>query len=221
MPTTTLDDLKLAWNELSQKLERQNALALHQVKENKLAGLRSGLHPLALGELLQLLIGAVITAAMAWFSANHIGTPHLLICAFLLQAYGMMFVAFAVRDLVVISRIDYAASVVVIQRQLAELRAWHIRAATWHGITGSVVWLPAMLILLYALGADVWIDTPQKAYWLVSSALVCLGLSYGLMRVARSSGSCGSYLRRSWIGHTVNRAQMMLDEIERFEREVN
>ena len=97
----------------------------------------------------------------------------------------------------------------------------HIRAAAWHGITGSLVWLPARVILLYAFGAGVWIDTPQKVYWLVSGALVCLGLNYGLIRLARSSGSCGSYFRRRWIGHTVNRAQMMLDEIERFEREVS
>src|SRR2546423_14382704 len=48
MTTTTLDDLKIAWNELSQKLERQNSLALHQFRENKLARFRSGLRPLVL-----------------------------------------------------------------------------------------------------------------------------------------------------------------------------
>ena len=67
-------------------------------------------------------------------------------------------------------------------------------------------WLPAMVILLYALGADVWIDKPQKVYWLVFTAMVCLGLNYALMRLARSSGRCGNYLRRSWIGHRESRA---------------
>ena len=221
MATTTLDDLKLAWNELSQKLERQDALALHQFKENKLAHFRSGLRPLVLGQVIQLIIGAVITEASAQFWVNHIGVPHLLICGLLLQAYGMMFIAFAVRDLILIRRIDYAAPVVDIQKQLAELRAWHIRAATWHGLTGSAVWLPAMIVTLHALGAGLWIDKPHKIYWLISSAVVCLALNYGLMRLARSPGRCGRSLRRSWIGHTVNRAQATLDEIEQFERELD
>lgn len=221
MPTTTLDDLKLAWNELSQKLERQNALALHQFKENKLARFRSGLRPLVLGQLIQLIVGAVITACSAQFWVNHFGRPQLLICGLLLQAYGLMFIAFAVRDLVLIRRIDYAAPIVVIQKQLAELRAWHIRAAAWYGLTGSVIWLPVMIVMLHGLGADLWIDKPHKMLWLISTAIVCLALNYGLMRLARSPGRCGRSLRRSWIGHTVNRVQTTLDEIEKFEREPN
>jgi hypothetical protein len=221
MPTTTLDDLKLAWNELSQKLERQNALALHQFKENMLARFRSGLRPLVLGQVIQLIIGAVITAWSAQFWVNHFGRPQLLICGLLLQAYGLMFIAFAVRDLVLIRHIDYAAPIVVIQKQLAELRAWHIRAAAWYGLTGSVIWLPVMIVILHALGADLWIDKPHKMLWLISTAIVCLALNYGLMRLARSPGRCGRSLRRSWIGHTVNRVQTTLDEIEKFERELN
>lgn len=221
MPTTTLDDLKLAWNELSQKLERQNALALHQFKENKLARFRSGLRPLVLGQLIQLIIGAVITACSAQFWVNHFGRPQLLICGLLLQAYGLMFIAFAVRDLVLIRRIDYAAPIVVIQKQLAELRAWHIRAAAWYGLTGSVIWLPVMIVMLHAWGADRWIDKSHKMLWLISSAIACLALNYGLVRLARAPGRCGRSLRRSWIGHTVNRVQTTLDEIEKFEREPN
>jgi hypothetical protein len=220
MPTTTLDDLKLAWNELSQKLERQNALALHQFKENKLARFRSGLRPLVLGQLIQLIIGAVITACSAQFWVNHFGRPQLLICGLLLQAYGLMFIAFAVRDLVLIRRIDYAAPIVVIQKQLAELRAWHIRAAAWYGLTGSVIWLPVMIVMLHAWGADLWIDKPHKMLWLISSAIACLALNYGLMRLVQAPGRCGRSLRRSWIGHTVNRVQTTLDEIEKFEREL-
>jgi len=71
------------------------------------------------------------------------------------------------------------------------------------------------------LGADLWINKPHKVYWLISSAVVCLALNYWLIRLARSSGRCGQSLRASWIGYTVNRAQTMLDEIEKFERELS
>ena len=221
MTTTTLDDLKVAWNELSQKLERQNALALHQFKENKLARFRSGLRPLVLGQIIQLIIGIGITAFSATYWVTHLSRPPLLICGLLLQAYGIMFIAFAARDLLLIRRIDYASPVVEIQKQLAELRGWHLRAAAWHGLTGSVVWLPVMILLLHGLGADEsWISQPQKMIWLISSIAICLGLNYALMRLSRSPGRCGRALQKSWIGSAVNRAQAALDEIEEFEREV-
>jgi hypothetical protein len=221
MPTTNLDEVKLAWNELSQKLERQNALALRPFKESKLATFRCGLRPLVLGQLAQLAIGAIITAVSAQFWVNHIGSTHLAVYGVLLQAYGIMFIAFAVRDLVLIRRIDYAAPVIDIQKRLAELRAWHIRAAAWHGLAGSVVWLPVMFIVLHLLGADSSMNKPGKIYWLIASVGFCLALNYGLIVLARSPGRSGSCLRRSWIGHTVNRAQATLDEIEKFERELN
>ena len=65
MPTTTLDDLKLAWDELNQKLDGQNALALHQIKGTKLVRFRYGLRPLVIGQLIQLVIGAIIIAVSA------------------------------------------------------------------------------------------------------------------------------------------------------------
>jgi hypothetical protein len=42
MSNTSLDDLKNAWNELSQKLDRQNALALSQLRQSKLGAVSLG-----------------------------------------------------------------------------------------------------------------------------------------------------------------------------------
>lgn len=220
MENTTLDDLKRAWKELSQQLERQNTTALLQTKENKRAGLRFGLRPLLFGQLVQLMIGALIAVFSTQFWVNHMATPVLLICGLLLQAYGIMFIAFAVRDFMLIRQIDYAAPVVEIQKQLADLRAWHLRAAVWFCLTGSVIWLPMMLIVLYLLGANpFWIGKPHGLYWLISTAAVCLALCHGMLLLARSPGQWGRCLRDSWIGRSVNRAQEMLDEVEQFERE--
>lgn len=220
MANSTLDDLKLAWKELSLKLERQNALSLHQVRQEKLARFRSNLRPLVCGQLIQLILGAMIVGFFAQFSIQHAESLHLLICGMLLAAYGIMFITFAARDLVLIRRIDYAAPVVAIQKALAGLRLWHMRAAAWYGLTGSVIWLPAMIVVLYLLGANFWIDKPQKVYWLISSAVVCVALSLGLLLLARSPGKCGRCLRDSWIGCSVTRAQVALTEIEEFEREL-
>jgi hypothetical protein len=218
MSVTELDDLKAAWQTLNRNLERQNALTLHQFRENKLTRFRSGLRPLVVGQFLHLIIGIVIAAVSAQFWVNHIHAPALLVCGLLLHAYGVMFIVFAARDLLLIRQIDYAGPVIDIQKRLAELRAWHLRAAVWHGYTGSVVWLPVMIVLLHLLGAKVSLES-QKVVWLALTAAVCLAFNYGLVRLARSSGKCGQALRKSWIGSTVNRAQAVLDEIEQFEKE--
>ncbi len=220
MTPTTLDDLKLGWQQLSEKLERQNVLTFHQLRAGKLATFRSGLRPLVAGQILQLILGAVIAGWSANYWISHLHSVVLVICGVYLHAYGLMFIAFAARDLVLIRRIDYAAPVLAIQKQLAALRAWHMRAAVVYGFTGSVVWLPVMLIFLHSLGADMSRDGLHKLVWLFSSVVVCLGVNYTLMLLARSSGRCGGSLRRSWIGSSVNRAQAMLDEIEEFEREL-
>src|SRR5436305_3621342 len=123
MNTTTLDDLKLAWQQLSQKLDRQNALAFDQLKQSKLAHFRSGLRPLVVGQTVQLVLGAMIAAFFAEFGIEHLHSAQLLLCGLFLHAYGIMFIAFALRDLILIRRIDYGAPVLAIQRQLAELRA--------------------------------------------------------------------------------------------------
>jgi hypothetical protein len=220
MPTNDLDDLKSAWNNLSRQLERQNALSLEQLKQNKLGRFRSGLRPLMLGQTLLLIIGAIIVAASAQFWIDHRGVPSLVVCGVLLQAYGIMFIAFAVRDLMLIRRLDYGAPILIIQKQLAQLRAWHIHTGIWYGLTGSVVWLPVLIVMLHFLGADLLLHKPQKVYWLLASALVCLGLNYALVRLARTPGKCGRALAASWIGRSVNRAQAILGEIDEFEREL-
>jgi len=220
MPTTDLDDLKIAWKELNRQVERQNALTLRQIKENKLGRFRSGLRPLVLGQTLQLILGAVITVVSADFWVSHLNQVHLLIAGLFLQAYAILFIAFAVRDLMLIRRIDYSAPIVAIQKQLAELRAWHIRAAIWYGMAGSVVWLPVLIIILHLLGADMWMPEPRAVWWLLASAFVCLAFNYGLVLLARSPGRCGRALAGSWIGRSVNRAQAALNEIEDFEREL-
>lgn len=221
MPATELDDLKLVWQNLNRNLERQHTLALHQFKESKLDRFRSGFRPLVIGQTIQLICGALLAAVSARFWLNHLGTVHLMVYGILLHAYGIMLIVFAVRDLVLIHGVDYGVPVVAIQKQIARLRAWHLRAGMWFAVAGCFIWTPLMLMIFYWLGADVWMGKPQVVYWFIFSSFVCLALTYGLVRWSRRPGQArlATYLRESSAGRSVNRAQAMLDEIERFERE--
>lgn len=221
MPATELDDLKLVWQNLNRNLERQHTLALHQFKESKLARFRSGFRPLAIGQAVQAICGALLAAASARFWVNHLGTPHLMTYGILLHAYGVMLIVFAVRDLVLIHGVDYGAPVVAIQKQIARLRAWHVRAAIWFAVVGCFIWVPLLLMVFSWLGVDIWTSKPEAVYWNLFSSFVCLALIYGLVWWSRRPGQTrlANYLRDSSAGRSLLRAQAALDEIERFERE--
>ena len=217
MPTE-LDDLKAAWQTLNRNLERQHTLALHQFKESKLARFRSGLRPLATGQIIQLICGVVLIGFAAQFWMKHLGAPHLMIYGILFQGYGMMLAGFAVRDLMLIHRIDYGAPVVAIQKEIASLRAWHLRAGMWLAVAGCFIWLPLILLIPYFLGADARIANPQVVWWLVLNILVCVALAAAAVHLfRRGQGKLAKALRESAVGRSVNRAEAVLEEIARFE----
>lgn len=221
MQSTELDDLKTTWQTLNRNLERQYSLNLHEFKERKVASFRSGFRPLVVGQIIQLICGVLLSIVSGSFWFDHIGVPHLMAYGISLHAYGVMWIAFAARDLFFISRVDYSAPVLTIQKQIAALRAWHLRADLWFAISGCFMWTPLMLVIFYKLGADVWILKPQVVYWFIASSFVSLGLTYSLILWSRRPGQekLANYLEVTSAGRTVNRAQAMLDEIAQFERE--
>jgi hypothetical protein len=219
-PPNELDDLKVAWQMLSQQLQRQNALTSQLFREKKLGKFRAALLPLVTGQAIQIIGGVVLALIFAPFWVRHLGQAHLVIYGLSLHIYGLMLIAIAVRDLVLISRIDYAAPVVAIQKQIAELRSWHLRAGWWFAVTGCLMWTPLLLCAYYALGADLWLTKPVYVYLLVVSSVLCLGFSYGLVLWSRRPGQerLAQYLANTSVGRTVNRAEAMLREIAEFER---
>jgi hypothetical protein len=216
-----LDDLKVAWRTLSHQLQRQHGLTAQLFREKKMGKFRAAMLPLVAGQVVQVIGGVVLSLVFAPFWVRHLGQAHLVIYGLSLHLYGLMLIAFAVRDFVVISRFDYAAPVVSIQRQIAELRAWHLRAACWFTVTGCVMWTPLLLCAFYAIGADLWLTKPVYVYLQVLSSVACLGLACTLVLWSRRPGQnrLAQYLAETSAGRTVQRAEATLREIEEFERD--
>ena len=215
MTYSELDDLKSAWQSLSRNLEKQHALTLHQFRENKLTRFRTGFRPLVVGQIIQLICGVLLSLFAGSFWYDHLGIAHLMFYGISLHAYGIMLIVFAARDLFLIKRLDYAAPVLALQKQVADLRDWHVRAAIWFGVTGCFIWIPLMLMILHGLGADVWVRNPRVVGWFVLSAFVCLGFFYGIV----SWKKLAKNLEENSAGRSVKRGQALLEEIERFEQE--
>lgn len=120
-----------------------------------------------------------------------------------------------------LSSIDYAASVVDIQRRLATLRNWRVRAAPVFGFTGCFVWIPLMLVIFCPLGVDVRVNTPSVVLWFVSSGAVAAIVLAGVLWFMRRPGSArlARSLQEDAAGRSVIRAQKALADIAAFERE--
>lgn len=221
MTASTLDDLKMAWQALDRKLERQHTLALHQFKETKVATLRGGFRPLVIGQIIQIVMGLMLALFAGSFWFDHIGKPHLMVYGLVLHAFAVMMMIFGIRNLVLIHAIDYDAPVLAIQKQLAALRAWRLREGFWSAIVGCLIWVPALLILFYLMGADLWVRKPAYVYWNIVISLMCVGVAFGLFWQSRRPGRerLAKSLQDSSAGKSITRAQQMLAEIERFERD--
>jgi hypothetical protein len=219
--TMELDDLKQAWQTLDRRLERQEAMNLQLFRERRLQTLHSRLRPLAAGQAIQGIAGVLLMVVFAPFWIAHRDSLHLLVYGLSLHAYGLAMVVCAARTFYLARHIDHAAPVLEIQRQLADLRAWQLRVGRWFAIAGCFIWIPMVLVVFYAIGADVWAHAQSVVYWFLASGFACLGLVYALLRFARRPGQerLKRFLDESSIGRSVFRAQAILDEIERFERE--
>jgi len=216
-----LDDFKVAWQTLDRRLAEQNALNVHLFKARKLSQVKVQLRPLRIGQLVQLMAGILMSLLFGSFWVDHLATPHLMLCGLALHAYSIMLIVLAGRELHAINQVDYAAPVIEIQQQLASLRTWRIRIAPILAITGSVIWIPLMLVIFAWLGADVWQNDRNVVYWFFASAGVSLAIVLGIMQWLRhpSRQRLANSLDENSVGRSIRQAQSTLAELERFVRE--
>lgn len=212
-----LDELKQSWQALDRRLAQQHVLTLQLQRESRLEKMRHGLRPLWVGQIVQIVAGALLALVAGNFWFEHRQYPHLLFCGVLVHAYGVLMIVFAARNLHLVKQVDYAAPVLDIQRRLAELRAWKTRVeAPVFFVTGCFVWIPALLMLFAGLGADVWRLHPEVVLWLCAGGVASLLLMWAAIRVIRRVWGA-RVIEREAAGYSVRRAEAVLEEVRRFE----
>ena len=217
-----LDEMKLAWQSLDRRLERQEALNWQIFRDRQGDRLRRGLRPLVWGQLAQLVLGVAVTVWGIGFWHSHLGIWQAVACGIAMQAFGTLTVIFTARVLGMVHAIDYAAPVLEIQRRIARLRAWRVKVeGPVFAVLGSLIWIPALL-MLSQYGMDraglTWDRAPGVLLWAVLSGGVSLGV-VGLGYVLLRRFGRWRWMQDSFAGQSVVRTQAMLDEIERFEKE--
>jgi hypothetical protein len=219
-----LDEMKTLWAELDRRVDACIDFDRRLRKEQALGKARSALRRLAGMPLIEFCIDILAVVLVGAFLAEHIHAPRYAVPAIALHVAAVLKLASTVRQLAMLGRIDYAAPVVTIQRQLAALRAFRIRTTMWIFLLAPLLWTPLAIVAAKALlGLDL--------YRAFGPAWIALNLAFGVAVLAlalwiarRHAGA----LRRSPFlarladdiaGRSLATATSHLDEIARFEDE--
>jgi len=212
-----LDDMKLAWQTLDRRLDLQNALFLHQFKQDRLDKTRSRLRRLYWGKIVQILFGDALIYFGIMSTIHYHDIPHLLACSLFMLAYGLLTVIFGGVTIGRISRIDYTAPVVEIQKRVGALDRTYAMASLYLGLPWWFLWIAIFVLEMKAnLGIDLFVTLP--AFIWINAAIGVAGFVatvwYLRRRNARSAGGADDIDTP----RSLREAKGELDEIERFEK---
>ena len=218
-----LEEMKLAWTRMEQRIDRLEGIALDALRERKLDASRSALRRVSAGEFVRIVLWIAFVAIVAPFWIQHRAVAHLLVAGLVLHAYGVAVVCVSVVQLLLVGRLYYAGPVVVMQRQLAKLRRFRIYAELAIGLPWWLLWVPAAMVAAMKLGGvDLYAMSPAWVYGSLAVGVIGLGLSLWLARWLAARR-----VRWPWIqamvdhlsGRSLARAARELDDLARFARE--
>lgn len=214
-----LDEMKLAWRTLDRRLEQQHALNMQMFRDARLDKMRRGLRPLIWGQTLQMLIGAAALMVLAplWIAYRH--DPAVLIAGVVVHLYCIGLIALGAVVQAQVARIDYAAPVLTIQRQLQKLRRTYAVGGAL--VVGLPWWfLTAPLLVVLSRGAIM--HRAPSVIW-IQLAIGAVGLLatwwFHVWAHRPERAALARKLDASTTGGSLRRALAATDDIARFEQE--
>ncbi len=220
-PTMELDDFKQAWQTLDARLDRQNEISLRLYTDGKLEKARAGLRPLFWGQVLQVAFGVLLMLLAGSFWFDHRDVLPLLVSGLIVHAYGLAITLIGGITLAMIHRIDYAAPVLGIQQQLAQLRRFYIRNGLIAGLSWWLLWMMPAVVLVLAGDVDVSLSVRRFLYANAGVGVAGLLATCWFLRWSGhgSRPRLAKAMHDSLTGGSLRKAQRVLDEIEQFRKE--
>lgn len=223
-----LDEMKLVWQALDQRLDRSEALQAKLQRELSLERTRTGLRRWLWLPVIEL----VISLLVAWLAGGFLGdrwaqvraAPAGALPALIVLLLAIVSTATSVRQIVAVASIDYAAPVVAIQRELARARRLRIRLTQ----IGLLLWLPlwpAFVVFVVQRDLGVGIYRQFGTGWLAVNVVFGLALAVALVWIARRWGErLATWSPLRWLadeiaGRRLTAANAQLEELARFDRE--
>jgi hypothetical protein len=217
-----LDELKTLWQRIDRNLEQRNGMELQRLRATKARSLRATLRPLFAGQIIQIAAGAILLFIVAAFWSTSPGSLPLILSGITVHVYAIVIAAVGARTVVLLRKIDHAAAVITIQKQLAELRRFYVRSGMLVGLVWWLLWIPCLAVLFRFAGVDLYQNVSRP--WLLSSALFGVAGLIATYMFHRWSSRPGrtrtaTFIHEATTGASLLQAQHVLDDIAQFERE--
>ncbi|MFT3756900.1 MAG: serine/threonine protein kinase [Pseudoxanthomonas sp.] len=213
------DDIKTAWHDLGEQLERHQAIQFQLLRERKLDRMQRSLRPLFWGQVLQMLLGVgmIVLGVACWQRNLHL--PGYLIAGIVVHAYGVACIALGGITLGLIGTLDPAAPVLKIQKQLTTLRRFYAFNGMAVGLPWWVMWLPVVLAFAGLRDNPPQGSTPTWIWINLGVGLTGLLATWWFHRWSRSPKRprLAKRMDDTVTGSSLRRAQAQLDELKSFE----
>lgn len=220
------DDLKLAWQTLDARLQRQETLQREWLTEQRIERVRSRLKPLFLGQLLQSVFSLMVMLIGIACWRGHGDVPQLLLAGAMLHGYGLASLVIACVVMVQIARIDPCATVLDAQRQVQQLQRLHAINGLVAGLPWALLWIPLVIALAALGGLDIWpalsaaMPIQAKIGMALGGAIAVPVIVLLMTRSGRQRGQPWQQaLVDAFAGPRLREARARLADIERFARE--
>lgn len=219
--TMELDDFKATWQSLDRRLQLDNTLKLHELRERKLVRARGSLRPLFWGQVAQILFGIpfILLASLLWMSQPAHASS--IVAGVLVQAYGVLTIIAAGVVLGALHEVDYAAPVLDIQKRLLRARTLYIRSGMAAGLPWWFLWIAILQVLAGLSDVDLLVKAPSLVWSGYGIGIAGLLGTWWFHRWARrpERAEFGRKMDDGLSGGSLRKALAQLDELQRFERD--
>lgn len=215
-----LDDLKSAWQQVTQELEAQKRVTDKLLTERTSRRLEDALRPLFTWQVVQIGVGVLLASIGGQFWVARTGEAVLLASGLTVHAYGIALIINGIRVVMRYREIDFGAPVTTLQKHVAQLERSYVISGWILGLPWWLLWIPLAIVLLTLMGVDVL--QGDASGWLVPNIVAGLcGMVLTLVAYfwARGSTQPGARerLARMVRGASLDRAQALLADVESFE----
>ncbi len=220
------DEMKAAWHVLEQRISQDSRIRFELLRDSKLRRARKSLRPLYAGQVIQMLFGLpfVLLASWLWMRAGSVPLDlpaHVIAAGVFVHAYGILTIVMAGCTLGQISRIDYTAPVLSIEKQLSKLRSLYIVNGMLTGLPWWLMWVPVLMVLAALAGIDLYARAPSMVWIGLGVGVAGLLATFWFHRWSRSPKrpQLARKMEDSVTGSSLRDARRILAEISRFEQE--
>ncbi len=218
-----LDELKLAWQNLDDQLQQQNQINLSLLRDKKTDKTRKSLRPLYWGHVLQILLGIVsIVLGVAVWTKNFDNTP-ILISGLLIHLYGIALIITAGQVMHQITKLDYSAPVLNIQKHILRIERTYVNNGWVIGLPWWLLWLPFTLGLAALGGIDLYAKASGSGWvvWSIIFGVIGMLATWLWYRWARNPNNPerANRINQAIAGTSLTRAKRFVQELQQFEQE--